>query len=82
MSPDREALREATERWLARPGFRPEEAVVLGAADLLGDPLDPWSFDDAAIVLRAARLVDDGVHVVDAISTARNERATFAEAVP
>lgn len=67
-----EAARDAL-----KPGVRPAEAVVLAYAKLVGEPLDPEGFDDAAVLLRAVRLLDDGMSVVEAVATARREGATW-----
>ena len=65
----------------ARPhlqrGITPEQAIILGFADLTGEPLDPHRADDAAVLLRAERLLRDCGSVRDALATAHNERATF-----
>lgn len=73
---DREALREAARR-LMQPGITPEHAVVIAYSDLAGKPLDPWAFDDAAIILRAERLLIEGLLVADAVETARAEFVTW-----
>jgi len=59
-------------------GISREQALILGYADLTSQPLDPWLPDEAAILLRAERLLIDGVHIADALDTARREAATFA----
>jgi hypothetical protein len=72
----RDELLEAA-RVALKPGVRPEEAVVLAYAKLVGEPLDPRGFDDAAILLRAVRLLDDEMSVAEAVATARREGATW-----
>lgn len=72
----REALVAAARRVL-RPGISEHQAVVIGYAELVGVPLDPFAFDDAAIILRAERLLIDGVVVPEAVATARREMATW-----
>ena len=73
-----DALVAAANRAL-QPGIRREEAVVIGYAELVGEPLDPFDFDHAAIILRAARLCMDGLGVGEAVRTARHEQATWNE---
>jgi hypothetical protein len=68
----REALLAAARRHL-RPGITPQVALVLGYAEVGGQPLDPENFDDAAVILRAERLVLDDVPVELALSTALKE---------
>ena len=63
-----------------RPGISVRQAFVLAYAELTDAPLDPWSFDDAAVILRAETLLIEGLDVVTAVATARAEFATFAEA--
>jgi hypothetical protein len=58
-----------------------EQALLLAGAALDGAPLDPYDFDDAAVLLRAERLFLDGLTVAQALATARAESATFAERV-
>ena len=74
---DREALREAAHRH-HRKGISQHQAVVLGYAELVGTPLDPEAFDDAAILLRAERLLLEDVGLSEALGTARRERVTFS----
>jgi hypothetical protein len=71
---------DATRRALQRfpSGIIEEQAAVMALADLQGSPLDPYSFDDAALLLRAERLLHDGLSVAHALGTAREELATFA----
>lgn len=72
----RESLLVAARRYL-RPGITREQAVLLGYAELEGNPLDPHGFDDAATLLRAERLFLDGVNANTALSTARSELPTW-----
>jgi hypothetical protein len=72
-----ESLLAAARRHL-RPGISADQALVLAFAELTESPLDPWSFDDAAVLLRAERLLIEGVRVSDALDTARTEKASFA----
>ncbi len=60
-------------------GVSPELCVVLAVAELGDAPLDPFDFDDAAIVVRAETLVIDGMAASEALATARAECATWAE---
>lgn len=73
----REALRVAAHRH-RRHGISSHMAIVLAFAELSGDPLDPWVFDDAALLLRAERLVLDDVPVSEALEVARMEFATWS----
>ena len=75
----REQIHDATLRVVERfpSGITAEQAAVLALADLEDSPLDPYSFDDAAVLLRAERLVIDGVGVEDALVTALRELATW-----
>ena len=66
-------------RLATQGGITPEECVVLAAAELAGAPLDPFVFDDAALLHRAERLVIDGFAASDALTTARAEQASWAE---
>ena len=70
---------QATERVLATypQGITPEQAVIFACAELSGSPLDPFGFDDAAILLRAERLVVDGLAASEALSTAQSELVTW-----
>jgi len=77
----REVLLAAARRHL-RPDISSRVALVLAYAELSGEPLDPWSFDDAAIVLRSETLLIEGFDVATAVETARAEFATFAEVAP
>ena len=72
----REQLKAAA-RGFARPGVSMPVAYVLAFADLSGQPLDPEAFDDAAVLLRCERLVDDGVGLSEALRTAHAERVTW-----
>jgi hypothetical protein len=60
------------------PGMTRQQAVVVAYAELVGEALDPWAFDDAAIILRAEALLLEGLTVVDAVATAREELATWS----
>lgn len=73
----REALRAAAHRH-RRPGISSHMAIVLAFAELSGEPLDPVGFDDAAVLLRAERLVLDDVPVSEALEAARTELATWS----
>jgi hypothetical protein len=73
----RESLLAAAREEL-RPGLRPEQAIVIAYARLAGSPLDPFGFDDAAVILRAERLLLDGLGVTDAVATAREELVTWS----
>ena len=73
---DREELRAAAHRHY-RPGISKRQAIVLGFAELTGQPLDPDAFDDSAILLRAERLLLDGVRIGEALAVARTELATW-----
>jgi hypothetical protein len=75
----REGILSRARRHL-RPGIPAEAAVVLAYAELDDRPLDPWRFDDAAIVLRAERLLIEGLTVAEALEAARAEHPTWAEA--
>lgn len=72
----REALIEAARAEL-RPGLSRRQAIVIGFSALLGERLDPERFDDAALILRAERLLLEGLSVVDAVATARAEAVTW-----
>jgi hypothetical protein len=74
----RESLREAARRAL-RPGLSAHQAVVVGYAQLVGEPLDPFAFDDAAVILRAERLLLEGLSAPDAVRAARDELVTWAD---
>ena len=54
-----------------RPGISSRQAFALAYAELVGSPLDPWSFDDAAVILRAESLMIEGLDVATAVETAR-----------
>ena len=45
-----EALLEVARRH-HRPGINADVALILGYAELAGAPLDPYGFDDAAVIL-------------------------------
>jgi hypothetical protein len=73
----REALLEAA-RTVLQTGLSGEQAVVVGFSRLVGEPLDPFAFDEAAVILRAERLLMEGLGVVDAVHIAREELVTWA----
>ena len=79
MTPSQQQLLEATERVLATypQGITPEQAVILACAELSSSPLDPFGFDDAAVLLRAELLVVEGLVASEALRTARREMATW-----
>lgn len=77
MSVTRTELVDAARRHL-QPGISHEQALVLGYAELDGTPLDAWSFDGAAELLRAERLLQDGLTLPLALTTARAERIHFS----
>jgi hypothetical protein len=56
---------------LLRPGISPEVACIVAYADLTGAPLDPYDFNDSAVICRAELLVLDGVPIGIAIEAAR-----------
>ena len=60
------------------PGITWCQAIILGFAELTGEPLDPYAFDDAAILLRAERLFQEEVAVDEALRTAREELVTWS----
>ena len=64
-------------RRLLRPGLTKLQAVICAVAELDGRPLDPFAFDDAAILLRCERLTSEGVDVTEAIAAARRELTTW-----
>lgn len=68
----------AAAREHVRPGISFEQGVVIGYSQLSGEELDPWNFDDAAVILRAERLIHDGVNVGIAIRAARDELVRWA----
>ena len=72
----REALLVAARRH-QRPGISDRVALVLGYTDLVGYPLDPEAFDDAAVLLRAERLLMDDVPLREALRTACTECVTL-----
>ncbi len=71
------ALAEAARRIL-RPGITAHQAVILAYTELVGNPLDPWDFDDAAVLLRTERLFEDGLTVPEALAIARAELIRFS----
>ena len=73
-----DALRQAARRVLA-PGISREQAIVIAWSELAGDPLSPWLLDDAAIILRAERLLIEGIKVDAAVATARAELIAWVE---
>ena len=77
------AARRARERAEAdNGGITLEQACVIGYSELIGGPLDPYVLDDAAIILRAERLILDGLLLDPALRTAREELATFSWSSP
>jgi hypothetical protein len=58
-----------------RGGLTEAQALILVAAESHGDPLDPRSADDAAVILVAETLLEHGARVHDAISEARDHAA-------
>jgi hypothetical protein len=72
----RKALLEAARSALG-PGITASEAIIVGYSQLVGEPLDPFAFDDAAVIARAERLLAEGIGVEDAVATARAELATW-----
>ena len=72
----------ATARRHRRPGISTLQSFVLAYAELSDASLDPWSFDDAAVILRAESLLIEGLDLATAVATARGEFATFAEIAP
>jgi hypothetical protein len=74
---DREALRLAAHRH-HRKGISKHQAILLGYAELVGAPLNPYGFDDAAILLRAERLLHEDLGLSEALSTARRELVTWS----
>jgi hypothetical protein len=77
-----EALAAAAQRARERAqadhaGLTAEQACVIGYSELTGEPLNPYAFDDAAVILRAERLVLDGLLLEVALGTARRELVTF-----
>jgi hypothetical protein len=74
---DRESLRATAHRHY-RPGISAHQAIVLAYSELTGRPLAPDTFDDSAVLLRAERLLIDGLSVSEAIDTARAEFATWS----
>ena len=75
---DREALREAAHRHHREGGITKHQAVVLAFAELVGASLNPEAFDDAAILLRAERLVLEDVGLNEALRTAQRELVTWS----
>ena len=76
---ERDTIRDLVRQHL-QPGITPEQSLILAVAEHGGQPLDAWSFDDAAVLLRAETLLREDVSLTDALATAREERATFADA--
>jgi hypothetical protein len=68
----------AAARRAMRPGISAEQAVLIGYAEVAGEPIHPSAFDDAAVLLRAECLLDDGVRVEKALRTARAELVTWS----
>ena len=64
-------------RRLQQPGLSKLQCVICAVAELDGQPLDPFAFDDAAILLRCERLTSEGVDVTEAIAAARRELTTW-----
>ena len=64
-------------RRLKQPGLTNLQCVICAVAELDGRPLDPFAFDDAAIILRCERLTSEGVDVTEAIAAARRELTTW-----
>jgi hypothetical protein len=77
VKPTREAVVAAARRVLG-PGISEYQALLIGYAEVTGEPLDPYSFDDAAILLRAERLLHEGFVVPDALRSAREECVTWS----
>ena len=71
----------ATARRHRRQGISTLQSFVLAYAELSDASLDPWSFDDAAVILRAESLLIEGLDLATAVATAGAEFAAFAEAV-
>jgi hypothetical protein len=72
----REALLAAARAEL-RPGLTRMQAVIVGYSGLIGARLDPSGFDDSAVILRAERLLEEGLSVVDAVEAASREGVTW-----
>ena len=64
-------------RRLQQPGLTKLQCVICAVAELDGRPLDPFAFDDAALLLRCERLTSEGVDVTEAIAAARRELTTW-----
>ena len=60
-----------------RPGLTRMQAVIVGYSGLVGARLDPCGFDDSALILRAERLLEEGLSVVDAVEAATREGVTW-----
>lgn len=77
----REVLAAEARRILGQLDHRvtPEQAYLLAGAELEGAPLDPYDFDDAAVLLRAERLFLEGLTISEALRTARAEFPTLGE---
>ena len=64
-------------RRLQQPGLTKLQCVICAVAELDGQPLDPFAFDDAAILLRCELLISEGIDVTEAIAAARRELTTW-----
>jgi len=73
---DREALRQAAHRH-RRQGISNRQALILAYAELIGAALDPYAFDDAAILIRAERLLLEDLGLSEALNSARLELVTW-----
>jgi hypothetical protein len=76
-TPSRAAVIAAARREV-RDGISPEMAVLIGYSAAAGERLNPEAFDDSAILLRAERLLDDGMRLGEAITEARENLVTWA----
>ncbi len=74
---DREALRLAAHRHY-RKGISKHQAIVVAFSELVGAPLNPEAFADAAILLRAERLLLEDLGLSEALGTARREPVTWS----
>jgi hypothetical protein len=72
----RDALTAAA-RGELRPGINPRIAVLIAYSGLAGNRLDPGTFDDAAILLRAETLLLEDLSIADALADALAEHATL-----
>lgn len=61
----------AAARQELRDGISIEIAALIGCSAVMGKRLDPEAFDDSAILLRAERLVADGMRLDEAVAEAR-----------